>query len=172
MNRNKKIVYSALFLAIGIVLPFLTAQVKEIGDTLLPMHFPVMLCGFLCGPWYGLAVGFLLPFSRSVLFGMPPIFPNACWMALELATYGFVTGWLYQKANKKTIGWTYVSLIVAMLLGRVVWGLAKTVLLGFGDNPFTFSAFFVGGFLDAIPGIVLQLLIIPLIITLIEKNKK
>ncbi len=172
MQHSKKTVLAALFLAIGIVLPFFTAQIKEIGDTLLPMHFPVMLCGFLCGPFYGLIVGLVLPFLRSVLVGMPPFFPNACWMALELATYGFVVGLLYKKVPKKTIGWTYLCLIASMLAGRIVWGIAKTLLLGFGKKAFTFQAFLVGGFLDAVPGIVLQLLIIPALITVIEKQRK
>jgi uncharacterized membrane protein len=84
-----------MFLALGIVLPFLTGQIKEIGDTLLPMHIPVMLCGLICGGKYGFAVGLVLPFLRSATVGMPPIYPNAVWMSAELATYGFMIGFLY-----------------------------------------------------------------------------
>ena len=165
----RKIILSALFLAIGMVLPMLTGQIKEIGDTLLPMHIPVMLCGLLCGWQYGLTVGFVLPFLRSVIFSMPPFFPNAVWMALELATYGFVIGFLYTKSKKKNTFNLYLSLLTAMISGRLVWGIAKVILLGAGDSGFTFTAFITGGFLDAIPGIILQLILIPLIIKTVDK---
>ena len=170
MRNSKNVVYSAMFLAIGMVLPLFTAQIKEIGDTLLPMHFPILLCGLVCGPWYGLGAGLMLPFFRSILFSMPPIYPNAVWMALELATYGFVIGILYRK-SKKTLGSIYISLVTAMISGRIVWGLSKTLLLGLGGKPFSFGAFLAGGFLDAIPGIVIQLLLIPTLMLLIQKHQ-
>lgn len=162
---------SALFLALGMILPLFTAQIKEIGDTLLPMHIPVMLCGLICGPWYGLGVGLILPFFRSLIFSMPPMYPNAVWMAFELAAYGFVIGFLYLRRQKQSTLWLYFCLVTAMLSGRAVWGVAKTVLLGVGGNPFTLAAFITGGFLDAIPGIVLQLVLIPLIMNIIKKAK-
>ena len=96
----QKLVLSALFLSIGMVLPFLTMQIKEIGDSLLPMHIPVMLCGVLCGWQYGAAIGLMLPFLRSACFGMPPLYPNAVWMAAELLTYGLIIGLLYKKLPK------------------------------------------------------------------------
>ena len=92
-STTKRTVLSAMFLALGMILPLLTMQIKEIGDTLLPMHIPVMLCGLICGYNYGFVVGLILPFLRSVIWGMPPIYPNAVWMALELCTYGFVIGY-------------------------------------------------------------------------------
>ncbi len=170
-KRLRQTLLSALFLSLGIVLPFFTSQIKEIGDTLLPMHIPVMLCGLLCGPWYGLSVGLLTPLLRGVMFSMPPIYPNACWMALELATYGFVLGILYYKSKRKDLKWLYFSIFTAMLSGRIVWGIAKAVLLGVGGKTFTLLAFVTGGFLDAILGIVLQLILIPIIVKLIEKEK-
>ena len=169
--RIKRLVYAALMLAIGMVLPFLTAQIKEIGDTLLPMHLPVMLCGFLCGWGYGGAVGLMLPFLRSLLFSMPPLYPNAVWMALELATYGLVTGLLYSRRKKHSVGYTYVCLVIAMLSGRVVWGIAKATLLGLGGKAFTVGAFITGGFVDALAGMLLQLVLIPLILQLVERYK-
>ena len=165
----KTLVLAAMFLAVGMVLPLLTAQIKEIGDTLLPMHLPVMLCGLLCGPAYGGIVGLLLPFLRSVTFGMPPLYPNAVWMALELATYGFVIGLVYSRFKKQGVVSLYVSLLTAMVAGRLVWGVAKAVLLGVAGKGFTLEAFWVGGFLDAIPGIVLQLILVPLIVTGFKK---
>ena len=85
MNKNiQKLTYSALYLAIALVLPFLTGQIPQIGSMLCPMHIPALLCGFVCGWGWGLAVGFIAPLLRSVLFGMPDIFPTAVSMAFEL----------------------------------------------------------------------------------------
>ena len=89
-NETQKLCFAAMFLALGMVLPFLTGQIKEIGDSLLPMHLPILLCGIICGWKYGISVGFILPFLRSVCFGMPPLYPQAVYYAIELATYGFV----------------------------------------------------------------------------------
>ena len=168
LNGTKKMILSAMFLALGIALPFLTGQIKEIGDTLLPMHLPVMLCGLICGGVYGFAVGLILPFLRSVTVGMPPLYPQAVWMACELATYGAVIGFLYFKFPKKQMWWIYCCLVISMISGRIVWAVAKTVLLGIAGKSFTVQAFIAGGFIDSLPGIVLQLILIPSIIKLIN----
>ena len=169
----RKILLSAMFLSLGVVLPFLTGQIKEIGDTLLPMHIPVMLCGLICGWKYGAAVGCILPFLRAVTVGMPPIYPNAVWMAAELATYGFVIGFLYFTFYKKQMWWLYFCLFVSMVSGRVVWGIAKAILLGVAGKSFTLQAFIAGGLIDSIPGILLQFILIPAIIKLINiKSEK
>lgn len=172
-NKNlRKLVLSAMFLAIGMLLPTLTMQIKEIGDTLLPMHLPVMLCGIICGPFWGGFIGSALPFLRSVTFGMPPLYPNAVWMALELAAYGAVIGLVYLLFKKKNTAAVYVSLITAMIAGRVVWGIAKAVLMGLGGKAFTFAAFITGGFVDAVPGIIIQLVLIPVIMKIVDRVYK
>lgn len=171
-SNTKNLALSAMFLAIGMILPLLTGQIKEIGDTLLPMHLPVMLCGLICGWQYGFSVGLMLPFLRSLIFGMPPIYPNAVWMALELATYGLIIGLTFMRRKKFSNLYLYACLITAMLSGRIVWGIAKTILLGLKGKPFTFAAFFTGGFADALPGIILQLILIPIIINVIYNRKK
>ena len=163
-----KPILAALFLALGMVLPMLTGQIKEIGDSLLPMHIPVMICGLVCGYKYGAAIGLMLPFLRSLTFSMPPIYPNAVWMALELATYGLVIGFIYMKLSKSKIS-MYIALITAMIAGRLVWGAAKAVLLGVAGKSFTISAFIIGGFVDSLLGIVLQLVIVPPIAALINR---
>ena len=168
-NKIYKLILSALFLAIGTVLPLFTAQVKEIGDSLLPMHLAVMLCAFLCGPFYSGAVGFILPFFRSLIFGMPPLYPNAIWMALELAAYGFIIGLLYNRKHKRSLLLLYISLIASMLGGRIVWGVAKLVLLGVKGKPFTLAMFLTGGFIDALPGIIIQIVLIPAIVSIIRR---
>jgi thiamine transporter ThiT len=160
-----------MFLALGLTLPFLTGQIKQIGSMLLPMHLPVFLCALICGWPYGLAVGLILPVMRSLLFGMPPLYPVAVSMTFELATYAFVSGFLYEKINRHKIWAVYVSLISAMLAGRAVWGIVQAILLGIGGNAFTFKAFMAGAFLNAFPGIILQLILIPAIMLALTKAK-
>ncbi len=169
-NNLKKLVISAMLLALGLVLPFLTGQLQQIGNMLLPMHIPVLLCGFICGPWYGLSVGFIMPLMRSMLFSMPVFFPNAVSMAFELGTYGFLAGFLFTNARWQCVRSLFRCLVMAMIGGRVVWGIVQTVLLGFGENRFTFGAFLSGAFLNAIPGIILQLVLIPAIMLALHKT--
>lgn len=170
-GKLKNTVLAAMFLTIGVVLPFFTSHIKEIGDTLLPMHIPALLCGFICGPWYGLVTGIMIPLLKSLVSSMPPIYPNAVWMSLELATYGFVAGFLYRMKKKNTIAYTYVCLITSMIAGRIVWGIAKAVLFGIGGKSFGISAFIAGGFVDAIPGIVIQLVLIPILLKALKKEE-
>ena len=99
----KKLTLSALFLALGMVLPFLTGQIPQIGSMLLPMHFPAFLCGMICGWQYGAIVGFIMPLLRFALFNMPPIFPTGIAMAFELATYGAISGLLLKNDTTNII---------------------------------------------------------------------
>lgn len=171
MSKTKKLILSAMFIVIGIVLPFFTGQLQQIGNMLLPMHLPVFLCGLICGWKYGMAVGFILPLLRSVSFGMPPLFPIAIAMSFELATYGLVAGLLYEKSHWKCIKALYRSMIIAMISGRIVWGIVEIVLLGIGDNGLTWQLFFSGTIFNAIPGIVVQLTLIPTIMIILNKTK-
>ena len=167
MKSTKKLTLAALFLAIGLLLPFFTGQIREIGNKLLPMHIPVMLCGIVCGPKYGLLIGFITPLLRSFLFSMPlPI--KAIGMAFELATYGFIIGILYYRLvhNKFRI---YISLITAMIAGRIAWGVASIIIYGITKSAFTWQMFLGGALVNAIPGILLQIILIPLLILTLEK---
>ena len=254
-----------MFLALCMVLPFLTGQIPEIGQALSPMHIPVLLCGFACGwPW-GLAVGFIAPILRSLIFQMPAMWPNAVSMAFELATYGFCSGILFKVLPSKiklmsasaasafllTIGlavttygfylngnaayallketavpsegfvpaadpgknwvifgiiaagiglfalcllkmraalgakknggyeiieWNGTArvlpvLIVSMILGRCVWGLARFIMAGFNTTTFPASAFLAGAVLNAIPGIILHIVLIPVLVAAMQKAK-
>ena len=147
----KKLVFAALCLALCIVLPFLTGQIPQIGGMLSPMHIPVLLCGFLCGWPYALAVGLVAPLLRHLMFGMPPIL-TALVMTFELGAYGAFAGIFYQILPKKT-SCIYVALLLAMLAGRVVYGVASFIILGVSGTAFTFQAFLSGAFLTAWPGI-------------------
>ena len=167
-NRLLKLVLGGMFLALAIVFPFITGQIPKVGAALCPMHFPVLLCGFFCGPWTAAAVGFIAPLLRFALFGMPPLIPSGVGMCFELAAYGLVSGLLYKLLPKKK-PYIYVSLITAMLLGRVIWGIVRRVMFGLGKSEFGWAAFMSGAFVNAVPGIVLQIALIPLIVMAIER---
>ena len=170
-KNTLKITLSSLFFAMAFVFPFLTAQIPKVGNMLCPMHIPVLLCGLICGWRHGLIVGFLLPITRSVLFGMPMMYPNAVAMAFELATYGCVSGIVYYMRDWRCLKSVYRAMVIAMLCGRAVWGIAEVVLLGFGGKAFTMQAFIAGALLNAIPGILLQLILIPAIMVALNKTK-
>ena len=161
---------SAMFLALAYVIPFLTGQVPQIGAMLCPMHIPVILCGFICGAPWGLVVGFVAPLIRSLTLGMPPFYPVAFAMAFELAAYGFTSGILYRIFPKKN-GYIYCSLIISMIIGRLVWGAVQFACMGFDTSEFGFSAFLAGAVTNALPGIIFQIVLIPVIIMILKKSK-
>ena len=171
MKRNQilRLVLSALLLALGLMLPFLTGQIPQVGNMLSPMHFPVFLAGFLAGWPYGLAVGLIAPPLRFLLFGMPPIFPTGVCMMAELAAYGAVSAIMHRALPKK-YGYLYVSLLTAMLLGRVVWGGVRLVLMGLTGLSLTWQVFISAVLVDSIPGILVQILLLPPIVRLLDRR--
>ena len=168
MNKINTLTLSALFLALGLVLPFLTGQIPEIGGMLLPMHIPVLICGFVCGWKHGMAVGFITPLLRMMVFGMPPL-TTAIGMAFELSAYGTVTGILYRKLPSSKLR-IYGSLLAAMIAGRLVWGLTSVVIYGVSGAAFSWQIFIGSAILNAIPGIILQIILIPALIYALEKS--
>lgn len=169
-NRKnfQKTVFAAMFLALAYVLPFFTGQIQKIGSMLCPMHIPVLLCGFILGPQFGGAVGFIAPLLRSLTLGMPPLFPSAVCMALELAVYGVASGALYRFLLRNRIR-IYATLLSAMLAGRMVWGVAMWICMGIQGASFTLSMFFAKAFSEAIPGIVVQIVLIPVLVYAFER---
>ena len=167
-TRLRKLTYSALYMAIALILPFVTGQIPEIGAMLCPMHIPALLCGFMCGwPW-GVAVGFISPLLRSVMFGMPAMFPAAIAMAFELAVYGGMAGLLYSRLPRKK--WMiYAALLISMIAGRVAWGAVQALLAGLSGNSFTWTLFLTGAVINAIPGIIMQLALIPVLVVTMDK---
>ena len=166
-NINK-LCLSAMFLALAYVMPFLTGQIQQIGSMLCPMHIPVILCGYVCGAPFGLAVGFIAPVLRSLTLGMPPLFPKAVAMAFELAVYGFMSGFLYRVLPRKKAN-VFISLLSSMILGRLVWGGVTFCCMGLDSTKFPVSAFWSGAVTGSLPGIAIQIILIPVLIMMLEK---
>ena len=169
-SEVRNLTVSAVCLALCILLPYLTGQIQGLGNALSPMHIPVLLCGFIAGPVYAAAVGVVAPLLRFVIAGMPPLMPIGVAMCFELAVYGFMTGVLFNRFPKKIV-FIYVSLIVAMLAGRFVWGLLMLILTGFLGNPFTWGMFFSAAFVNAVPGIILHIVLIPVVVFALQKAR-
>ena len=167
---TRKLVFAALLLALAMVLPFLTGQIPQFGQALCPMHIPVLLCGFVCGPIYAMAVGFNAPLLRFALFGMPPIFPTGVSMAFELLTYGLVAGLCYKHLPRRRIN-IYASLLIAMVAGRLVWGVVRFILTGLQPAKFGLAAFWAGAVAGSVPGIIVHIVLIPLLVMALEKAK-
>ena len=171
MQKNLKtnlneMVRAAVLIAIGIILPLFFHTIKNAGSIFLPMHIPVLIGGFILSPAYAVSVGILSPLLSHLFTGMPP-FPFVFVMIFELAAYGFFTSLLY---NKIKLG-LYPSLISAMLLGRIVNILGVYFIIHlFMGKQFKLSIVLSGLFLKGLPGIIIQLLLIPLIIKALNKS--
>ena len=170
MIKNKKVVLTALFIALGLTLPMITANVPMIGNMLLPMHFPIIICGLICGAGYGALAGVITPLLRSFIFGMPPLFPIATAMAFELAAYGAVAGLVYVVIQKSK-GSVYPALVISMLSGRAVWGVVTFILFRMMGKTLTLQMFLAGAFTNAVPGIVGQLISIPALMYYLAKHR-
>ncbi|MEG1242667.1 MAG: ECF transporter S component [Oscillospiraceae bacterium] len=163
-SKTYKIVVSGLMLALGILLPLLTAHGFGLpGTVLLPMHIPVFLAGLLCGPVYGLICGIIIPAASTLLTGMPAVFPMLPIMLGELASYGFVSGMIYKAYNKSA----YPALLGAMLCGRIVYGVIFAILMSFNGGMKALSVF--AAITTGLPGIAVQLILIPVLVKLINR---
>jgi len=172
MNNQKTnvlmLVTSAICLALCMVLPFITGQIPQVGNMLCPMHIPVLLCGLLCGPVYAATVGAVAPVLRFALFGMPPLFPTGLAMCFELAAYGLISSVAYRKLPRKTSS-LYAALLIAMLGGRIVWGVVMAILMGIDGSALTMNAFMASAFVNAVPGIIVHIVLIPVIVMALQR---
>jgi niacin transporter len=157
----------ALFVALGILLP-IAFHAVGLGKVFLPMHIPVLLAGFFCSPSVGLLAGMITPLLSAVLTGMPPLVPPVAQaMVFELGIYGLLTGFLY---GRMRLG-VYPSLLVAMAAGRLVYGfLGYLVLPLFGFKQIPLLAPLTLAVSQSLPGVVLQLVLIPLVVSLVERS--
>ncbi len=171
LSSTKKLVLSAFFLALGVLLPLLVGHLVPMGWIFLPMHVPVLLCGFFCGGPWGLAVGFVTPLLSGAITGMPGLFPDAVVMAFELGAYGLLSG-LFYRLFPKNIGFTYVSLLLAMIGGRIVWAAASFIILGIAGTAFTFENVLSGAVVMVLPGIIIQIVLIPILVVALDRTKK
>lgn len=167
----RSIVYAAICLALCVVLPFLTGGIPAIGKRFAPMHFPVLLCGFVAGPFWGAAVGVIAPFLRLLIAGAPALYPDAIRMAVELCVYGLASGLFYRYLPKKTVG-IYVSLVCAQFFGRLAWGLTQ-LALSILDPTLAYSPELVVAMTvtPSLYGILIQLLLIPPIVIAMQRAK-
>ncbi len=168
-NSIRDLILGGLFVALGIVLPIAFHSIGA-GPVFLPMHIPVLLAGFITGPAVGGFVGAVTPILSSLLTGMPPLMPpKAQMMVAELAVYGLLSGFAYRIKKFHVV----LSLIIAMFGGRVVYGvLAAYVLPLFGFDPVPVFYPITVGLVTSLPGIVIQLVLVPSIVWLIEKQFK
>lgn len=165
--KTKKMILSGLFIAVGLILPMIFHTLNLSGSIFSPMHLPVMLGGFLLGPVYGAAIGFITPILSSILTGMPPLMPIMPMMALELLGYGFMTGLLFTKTKK-----IYISLILSIVFGRLcsmVGAFILSLTLAPQISPIPYV---VSGVVNGLPGIAIQLIVIPALVKFITTNKE
>ena len=167
----RTLVYAAMCLALCLILPFLTGNNRALGTALCLMHIPVFLAGFLCGPWWAMAVGAAAPVLRHAIFQAPPS-PTFAAMAVELAVYGLVAGLLYRVFPKK-VAYVYVALVVSMAVGRIASGLANLAIYGLGwkEGAYTMNAFLTAHFAVAWPGIILHIVLVPALVFALRRAK-
>ena len=165
--KTKKMILSGLFIAMGLILPMIFHTVNLSGSIFSPMHLPVMLGGFLLGPAYGAAIGFMTPVLSSVLTGMPPLMPIMPMMVLELLGYGFMTGLLFRKTNK-----IYISLIGSIVFGRLCSMVAAFILSLTFAPQISPIPYVISGVVNGLPGIAIQLIVIPALVKFMTTNKE
>ncbi|MBQ3490006.1 MAG: ECF transporter S component [Clostridia bacterium] len=170
-DQLKKLTVSAMMLALALLLPFLTGQLQAIGQMLTPMHVPILLCGLLCGPIYGFSVGIVAAPLRFILFGMPQM-PNVLYMTTELAVYGLLSGLFYQILPKRKLS-LYISLILSMIGGRIAYALIFIAInLSNAKSLESLTMPIISAtVLTAWPGMILQILLIPTLLIVLEKAK-
>lgn len=164
--RILKMVNAGLCLALCYVLPFLTMNNQQLNTALSPMHIPVFLCAYLSGPWWAMGVGLIAPVLRSVTIGMPPPLP-ALAMSFELAAYGLSAGLLYRLLPRKP-QYIFISLISAMVIGRVVSVLAKMVIFSIAQNKIAVNIYIADAFVKTLPGAALHIALIPGIVMALQ----
>ena len=178
MQRNDslyRLLITAILLAVGMVLPFLTGQLQSFGQLISPLHIPVFICGLTCGWGWGAALGFILPILRGLIFGMPPFPAVGLPMAFEMLFYGLVTGALYPLLRKvfrdKHIVAMLIAMVAAMILGRCAGGVTRAIMMGMQGQSYAFSAFFASYFTGTVVGAVIHIIVCPLIVLALEKAR-
>lgn len=160
MRRSKvyQVILTAMLVALGLIIPYFTGHAFGIpGNVLLPMHLPVFLMGFLCGPQYGAIGGLITPIMSSLLTGMPALFPMMPIMAGELFTYGLVSGLMYRNIKLPL----YPSLLISMICGRITYAIVFSIIVAPGLGAVKAAA---GAVTEGLPGIAIQLVLVPTVV--------
>ena len=169
MSNIKKLVLTSLLIAVGVVLPVAVHSVPNAGSVILPMHIPVLICGIICGFPYGLLCGIITPLLSSLLTGMPPAAYLPA-MLCELAAYGLVSALLIRFVRTKNFyADIYIALIGAMVAGRLVYGILNSLI--FRAGAYSMQIWLTSAFVSALPGIVIQLILIPVLVIALQKAK-
>lgn len=169
MSPVKKSIITAVCIALCVVLPQAFHAIPNAGSIYCPMHIPVLLCGLICGWQYGLLCGIAGPLVSALITGMPPaaVLPG---MLVECAAYGALTGLMMQLVHtKKVYPDLYISLLAAMLGGRIISGIAKALI--FSAGSYSMTAWVTGSFVTSLPGIIVHLVLIPSIVYALMKAK-
>lgn len=169
MSPVKKSIITAVCIALCVVLPQAFHAIPNAGSIYCPMHIPVLLCGLICGWQYALLCGIAGPLVSALITGMPPaaVLPG---MLVECAAYGALTGLMMQLVHtKKVYPDLYISLLVAMLGGRIISGIAKALI--FSAGSYSMTAWVTGSFVTSLPGIIVHLVLIPSIVYALMKAK-
>ncbi|MCL2404165.1 MAG: ECF transporter S component [Defluviitaleaceae bacterium] len=169
MSYLKKSITTSMLIALCVVLPMAFHSIPRAGSILMPMHIPVLLAGLICGPLFGLVAGVSGPLLSHLFTGMPPsgVFPI---MMIELGTYGLVAGFMTQIVHTRRISADlYISLITAMIIGRLVAGLAQAIY--FFDGTYAIGIWMTSYFVTSLPGLVIQLLFVPSVVIALERER-
>lgn len=169
MSNVKKSIITAVCIALCYVIPLMFHGIQNAGSIFCPMHIPVFICGLICGWQYGLLCGIAGPLVSALITGMPPaaVLPG---MLVECAAYGALTGLMMQLVHtKKVYPDLYISLLVAMLGGRIISGIAKALI--FSAGSYSMTAWVTGSFVTSLPGIIVHLVLIPSIVYALMKAK-
>ncbi len=170
MNRTRRLTYTAAFTALGIIIPSIFHATGVPGQMFLPMHIPVLLCGMICGPFFGGISAVITVLLSSAITGMPPLYPTGLLMIFELIGYAVVSGFLIKAIKiKPLLLKLYIVLISAMIIGRGVYGLAAFIVLGIIGNGYAFTTFITAAFVTSFPGIIIQLALVPALVILLNK---
>jgi len=168
MNSIRRMTMAAVCVAMCVVLPIAFHSIPDAGSVFLPMHIPVLICGMICGWPYGFICGLMGPLVSSALTGMPPIAVLPA-MMVECGTYGLVSGLMLKYIHTgRTYTDLYVSLVTAMIAGRVVSGIAKALIFTPG---LAMSAWVTASFVTALPGIAIQLVFLPSVVFTLMKAR-
>lgn len=167
--KTKKVVLGGFFVGLGVLIPMIFHMVNMGGPVFLPMHIPVLLAGFILGGRYGFLVGLITPIISSVITGMPPMIPILPIMVVELSLYGLISGILFNKVKLNTL----LSLVLSMICGRAGGFLTVYIMANIlGFKKLNAVMWIKTGLVTGIPGIVIQLILIPTLLHILSKSLK